>query len=77
VTNTLSKFLLTTIPVNKLINIPNVNVMAKPLTGPEECRKEKSNGLASINAVINVAIFASHPFRSPSKTDLSSNSSLD
>ena len=36
-----------------------VNVIAKPRTGPDVCKKLQSNGLAKIKAVTKVAIFAS------------------
>ena len=57
--NVLNKFLLTTIPVNKLTNIPSDSVIANPLTGPDVCKNEKSKGFANTKAVTKVAIFAS------------------
>jgi len=47
------------IPVKRLIAIPNASVMAKPLTGPDVCKKGKSKGLAKTKAATKVAIFAS------------------
>ena len=39
--------------------IPTAKVIAKPLTGPEVCKKDQSRGFARIKAVTKVAIFAS------------------
>ena len=52
---TLIKFLLTNIPVNKLITIPKANVIAKPRIGPDVFKNDQSRGFANTKQVMRVA----------------------
>ena len=57
--NTRIKFLLTTIPVNRLTNIPIASVAANPRARPNCGKNVQLNGLNKMKQVSNVVKFAS------------------